>query len=272
MSLSPDVTQTVGKFGSAALFQGLGFNPDSTLASIAGNLVAWWKLNAVDPKIPSGTQFTDVINGNNISISSGLYGPLITTGKFVNGLGAVATTIVGNEPRINTGVGPLLVGIPTGNNPISFALWFKLSTLSPTNAKEYLVSIGQGGYGLFGLYVHPAANTVGIGAISTHYAEYASVADTSWHHFAASWDGSSALSGIQVYVDGNLLISPSAISDTSMSLPANGVTNLDLCHRADTPLGGGTAPDAVLDDVRIYNISLTPTQALAIYEASSDTQ
>lgn len=273
MSLSPDVTQTVGKFGSAALFQGMAFNPATTLAAMVPNFCAWWKFNSL-PNVSGNRSLVDSINANNFQTATAAWDSSIVPGKFVNGFTLTAAmSSSALSPRINTGTG-IYNGIPTGNNPISFALWFKLSTLSQTNNPNCLVSIGRDtapGEAL-SVILNVSGGSIGVASTGTTHAYYPTTFDTTtWHHISACWDGSSNLSGVLVYLDGILQTSPSSLSDVALSL-ATTTSVLDINHRSIDNMGGSYGADCIIDDWRIYDICFTPTQALAVYQGSSDTQ
>ncbi|MDR4985127.1 LamG domain-containing protein [Bacillus cereus] len=73
--------------------------------------------------------------------------------------------------------------------------------------------------------------------------------DNKWHHYVASYDH---LTGLKIYVDGNLVA-----SNTTNLGPLPTVTNKIVLGATET---GGEAYSGLLDDVRVYDLSLTPDE------------
>ncbi|MEK7147119.1 MAG: LamG-like jellyroll fold domain-containing protein [Patescibacteria group bacterium] len=85
-----------------------------------------------------------------------------------------------------------------------------------------------------------------------------SVLDNNWHHIAATWidDGI-----IKVYVDGNLDASKSGSS-------VNSIINTTAIQLQISTVVGDSPFSGTIDEVRIYNRVLSPSQIKAIYDAT----
>ena len=96
----------------------------------------------------------------------------------------------------------------------------------------------------------------------TNYGQFAgggSIALGNWYHACASWDGSTGLTGISLYVDG---VSVPQV-DTGMEhggfhSDASRVLNVGLTN------GGAREFDGLIENVRLYNRVLTPTEILSV--------
>ncbi|AJM92196.1 LamG domain-containing protein [Nitrosopumilus piranensis] len=102
------------------------------------------------------------------------------------------------------------------------------------------------------------------GAKSAKSTNYTSYDLTDWHHIACTNDGSN----LTIYVDGKNMTTSRTDTLTGSSLNN---FNLRLGDRGDGATKVCTAitsPDCGMDDVRIYDVSLTTTQIQEIYELS----
>lgn len=94
---------------------------------------------------------------------------------------------------------------------------------------------------------------------SADYMSTRTITDTNWHHVAVVKDGDGA-SNLKLYIDGQL---DSTHSSGTVTTPSG----QKKIGRADWQ--AGTAIDGMLDDVRIYNYPLNPTQIQTIMNLNS---
>lgn len=77
--------------------------------------------------------------------------------------------------------------------------------------------------------------------------------DNNWHHIITTYDGSSTANGIKIYVDGKLVPS-------SIVLDGSPGTLSDVAIRIANQVGVSNFQSGQIDDVRIYNYSLSADQ------------
>ncbi|KKR10938.1 MAG: hypothetical protein UT39_C0013G0001, partial [Candidatus Woesebacteria bacterium GW2011_GWA1_39_21] len=87
-----------------------------------------------------------------------------------------------------------------------------------------------------------------------------------WQHVSATWDGTCNLSGVKIYLNG-----------VSQALSGASATNPPTSDAADNlHIGVNDVASSyftgMIDDVRIYNYALTPTQVKLLYNNSSAVQ
>jgi hypothetical protein len=95
-----------------------------------------------------------------------------------------------------------------------------------------------------------------------------SIEDSQWHHLVVTYDGSVSANGVTFYLDGRQLSANTNTynnlsATTSTSYPFNIGTYNNYTGGADSIFHGQ------MDDVRIYNYSLNPTQLKTLYNGNS---
>jgi serine/threonine protein kinase/WD40 repeat protein len=151
------------------------------------------------------------------------------------------------------------------DEPFSIAAWiYSNRNMHETPLARMDLSDGNRGWclknvrGQFGLDLFhdwPARNAIGV-----HTAE--GFEKQAWHHVVATYDGSSNAEGVKLFVNGK-----PHVTRTS----ANGLT---ATIKTTTPLtmgdrGGDQSFDGILDDVRIYNRTLTPDEVRVLANPST---
>jgi hypothetical protein len=173
--------------------------------------------------------------------------------------GAGAYQFDGIDDYINLG-NPSAVNI---SDKLTLAMWVNFSK-KPTGAANacLLCKIESGGYGLL------ASGTTGM--VSTYFhinggyqlvnLSMGSINENAWYHLAATFNGSN----ISIYLDGVLrnstTVSPGTISTIAYNLTIganSGATYIEFFNGS-------------IDDVRVFNRSLSSQQVLALYNNRSD--
>lgn len=99
------------------------------------------------------------------------------------------------------------------------------------------------------------------GIISNLDAGVKNIADGQWHHVFATWDGSI----IRAYVDGQQDQALPGLSPAGLDTVRNTLVNLEV-GRAQTATGTDYF-NGNLDDLRIYNYALSPSEVADLYAA-----
>ena len=227
--------------------------------------------------------------GVNIPYSSGTITSLISGAGSVNGMAvgtyAINLTAVGDE-----GVDPAFsliqngasydaqimsnanLGI-TGSAPRTISAWVRYDDRNnTTNGGHTIVNIGDpnagGGVNLRGKmqFVFEAANdqirvAVAGGRIDCDY-NPALIEDGNWHHVAFTSPNGATLADLEFYIDGSPVADNSGGANSALAVET--VDDLIYVGTSGTNTskwfdGGG------IDDLRIYDVSLTPAQMLAVY-------
>jgi chitinase len=213
-------------------------------------LVGWWKLdgNAIDSSS----------YGNNGTVT----GATLTTDR--KGQANKAYSFNGSNNYIKTGNGASLNITGT----ITLSGWVKLNM---TSASYQLFGKGRGlgtagtdkGYAVSWsgtnkqIYwdVYDADSRVvvaGTGAV---------ISDNNWHHIVATWDGTTNANGYKIYIDGVLKTQMGSVAISSIkSSPYPFVVGATSDYQ-DRPANG------LIDDVRVYNRALSPTEITALYKS-----
>lgn len=160
----------------------------------------------------------------------------------------------------------LIAGYPgiTGSGTRACSAWIRTSNVSSFN--HAIVSWGNGSTTdqnwVMGLFTD---GTIGVSTYSRHIKGLTSIADGAWHHVAAVLpEGMTTVGQVQLYVDGVLLTQqqtfsnyPSHQINTSSGNVVIGGYNLDGVYRSFF--------DGNIDDVRIYDRTLSPDEVMQIY-------
>lgn len=158
--------------------------------------------------------------------------------------------------------------------PVAVSAWFKMSSIGVDGA-VILGSLNTGtNTGLY-LYVYPNGTIEwfirGQGEFHTHIGvtPTSSVADGTWHHIVAVKNGPTT-SSMAVYIDGVL----QTVTDSRDDGPGQTTINLafplfiGMANSRGTPLWG---LNGQMDDVRIYNRSLSYSEIQALYSGNQGT-
>ncbi len=152
----------------------------------------------------------------------------------------------------------------TSDRPFTISAWVNFDTASGTqgivskasafNVGEFHLTLGTAGTTNF--YFRTVDNS--IGSYIGKKAEYDLVVNT-WYHVITTYDGSGTENGIKIYIDGSV-VPVSSSSSGSYTAMENTSEPLYIGRRNSSPTFSGQ-----IDDVRIYNYALTPTQVKTLY-------
>jgi len=84
------------------------------------------------------------------------------------------------------------------------------------------------------------------------------MSDGNWHYAVATWDGTSNANGVKIYVDNNMVSQGTSSADTFTSL-------VGYYQKIGSLSCNAHYFNGQIDDVRVYNYVLTPTQIKTIY-------
>lgn len=134
------------------------------------------------------------------------------------------------------------------------SFWFKLQNVgdqasvgkwdADTNNRSYILQVYSDGKVYW--------NVSGDGSAHTYFASDSTVADTNWHHLLGTFDGSQLL----VYLDGSAMT-----GSTNGAVPASLFNSTVPVQNFYTP---NNYNNALLDDVRLYNTALSPTDVASL--------
>lgn len=231
----------------------------------------------------------------NTGITAADSGPANNTGNLTNfGTGTIGWTTgkVGSAVALtgtfNSNAGFVTVGNPSSlnfesTNAFSISTWMKVapgiiqdSTLA---GKMHQLTAGEQnftGYELhyYSGYASPAgymsriviwliSDRVGAGYKYIEVVSTVPVNDGNWHQVAFAYDGSGLASGVRIFVDGVLDSSSTVASDTLGTNSIRNTVSFNLGSRQDGAQHNFTGS---LDDVQVYNHSLTAADMLSVYQ------
>ncbi|PER28952.1 MULTISPECIES: LamG-like jellyroll fold domain-containing protein [Bacillus] len=271
--------------GTAKTAAALGLPEKVALVTDGGNVDVSvnWDVNSAsyDPTSTTAQTFTvtgkvtlpiGVTNPNSVPLTTSISvsaraAELVAHWKFDEGSG---TTVGDSSGNGNTGT---LVNNPTWTDSgKGGALAFSGGSRAEFNSSATLNKTGDESVSLWFKTSQPATGTTSIFRNSNRFTALQLVAggqaraahwpndsssykalnfpwtysDNKWHHYVASYDH---LTGMKIYVDGNLVA-----SNTTNLGPLPTVTNKIVLGATET---GGEAYNGLLDDVRVYDLPLT---------------
>lgn len=156
-------------------------------------------------------------------------------------------------------------------DPFSLSLWVYRNNQSSED--ELITKYEQPGglYRGYGMWLDSGSGRLhftvvngGANAAEVHTTSSSAVSTGAWHHIVATYDGSSNISGMKIYVD-----------DTSLGLTVDN-NNLDqtVLNNSKVVIGADAADttccvfNGKIDDVRIYNRELSPSEVSDLYNAA----
>jgi len=157
-----------------------------------------------------------------------------------------------------------------GTGPFSVSVWFKSS--SATNQNIFAKVEAAGNFRGWTLRLSSLGEirwfltSVGAGSNEAVVLGPTGLADGTWHHVVATYDGSQTTAGMTVIVDG-VSVSLSSVTDT-LSTTTSNTTGASLGSR-----GNGTDVffNGRLDDAAVYDKALSLAEAQAIYNSGAPT-
>lgn len=207
---------------------------------LESGLLGWWPLNG------NGNDASGV--GNNGTVNNAV----ATTGQ--NGQSNGAYTFNGVDSNVFLGM-----GVPVNRSAISVYAWARFTSVGP------LFGVG-GGWTANGYHIYRTASNVlrvelqDVATATKTMCDSTVVADSNWHHYGFSWDKSKN-SQIRVYVDGVLTATCYRTADIGLPLAGNLYIGRNV--------SGGNYYGGDIDDVRLYNRSLSAAEVSALYAAGA---
>jgi hypothetical protein len=194
----------------------------------------------------------DIVAGNTATLD----GPSATANRF----GRASAALRFDASKRQAVVMPANSKLPKGSGARTLSLWVRTS--APKEGDPYYQTLAT--WGPFVSDQRFGISTYGPNSMFTgqddDLRDKTVVRDGGWHHLAATFDGTTA----KLYVDGAPVLSGDkpklATADQNLALGAK-VDSQPLSD-ADEFLDGD------LDDVRIFDVALSPAQIRAIYEQS----
>jgi hypothetical protein len=221
----------------------------SIIPNLDGSLVSWYRMDDLN----SSGGVVDYMGRNNLTATAGAL--QTDTGKYGRGF-----SFNGSSGYI--GVSNVDSSLDIRGN-ITLGAWIKINKLSQSNQeiiiKGYDSAAGWQQYHL--KYVTTGAITFRIGNSSTDNLLTTSnnvISDNNWHYVTATWNGTMQ----SIYVDGVL----SKNQSTTISLMQS---RSYFAVGSDIGDGGRYYFNGSIDDVMIFNRSLTSSEILSIYNATA---
>jgi len=213
------------------------FLPGPAKGADAG-LVGWWKLNEVDGFVASDS------SGN------GLDGTLVGDPQWVPGKIGGALRFGGVRDWVDCGTSPLL----DIRDRITMACWVNVTVF--TKPWEAFVTKGDHAYRITASQSGGTCH-VGLNGTKVGWFDGKTRVDGGWHHVAGVYDGTQAI----LYVDGVADV----VKTTSGRISVETAGLFIGCNADET----GRPITGMLDDVRIYNRALKPTEIPVILYGES---
>ena len=182
-------------------------------------------------------------------------------------IGPYACTFDGSTNYIQAASGSL---IPTGSNPRTLNVLFKLNSSTVTAGEHEPFSVGanSGSGSRLGLDIYNGAfsgctsNTILIEAAGGHVASNWTP-DTNWHMLTAVFpSGATNITSALLYLDATIL-SPCNTASITLNTPAG---NIFIGGLAGAPTAG-LFPAGMINDARIYNRALSANEIKLLYLA-----
>ncbi|MBL7812771.1 MAG: choice-of-anchor D domain-containing protein [Bacteroidetes bacterium] len=190
-----------------------------------------------------------------------LQGTGVTPAASLNMDGSNDYITVGNPSALNFG----------NSSPITIEAWVRAFT-GATN-DEQIVSKIDGSFKGYGLQIGNTGGRSGkvefylIGNYGANQAlwirtNYGDIRDNNWHHIAATYDGSSNISGLHIYIDGVDYGSTA----TASGFGASSISNTANLHIGSYHAGGSPGEYLLgdIDEVRIWNRNICQGEIAAM--------
>ncbi|MBY0424700.1 MAG: hypothetical protein K2Q22_03600, partial [Cytophagales bacterium] len=152
---------------------------------------------------------------------------------------------------VNTGSTATISGLPYGAASRTIAFWVKVNNFS--SSYNMLYSYGQAGLSQVNGASYSASTVYHFGYNNNHQESQTSTANT-WYHFAFTYDGTSS----RIYRNGALV---GTSAKTWNTVNNNNLFNLGI------GVGGELLFDGAIDDLKIYNTTLSRTQVNNLYSS-----
>jgi len=205
----------------------------------SGDLVGWWPFDETEGSIAKDLSG----NGNDGTIVGT---PIWVPGKIGGALEFDGSTYVncGRDPSLNI------------RNQITIAFWFKVQAF--VNTWEAFLAKGDGAYRASRGDGTGNGTHMGISG-SNYFNAPTIITDNQWHHYCATYDGSTAI----IYIDGR------EDARQTYSGQIGDSSSYDLLI-GENQQATGRLLHGLLDDIQIYDNALTPLEIQAIMAGLAD--
>ncbi len=204
--------------------------------NLSSGLVGYWNMDA-----GTGTTIVD-LSGN------GNTGTLINAG-WITGKFGIGTSFDGNNDYINIPTNPI------STNTISFGGWFKV----PDSSNDYTLMSGNESNAV-NEFTLQSDNSSGLALIhyddsgGNHNIPSSQYITNEWVHLFGTYDGNT----IKFYINGNFIN-----SNTNITSRPQDVSPWTIGRREAS--GGSDYQKGPIDEIRIYNRALSPTEVRQLY-------
>lgn len=236
--------------------------PITTHAALNTGLVGYWGLDTRDMVLSSGSAGVTIDRSSNTNV-----------GTFNNFTSIRASRVIGKMMQ-----GLYFDGtddwVSMGNvhsfertNSFSFTAWVKRNESG--SADQIITKMVNSGAFTGYMFAFNSSDAI-IFYLRNGLSNVAAIGTTAafsdvnkWYHVAATYDGSSSVNGMKIYVNGVSV----AVSTISNSLSATIVNTqpFQLGARGTTINATSNPLMGSLDDVRVYNRTLSATEVMSIY-------
>jgi len=233
---------TSGMAGMGKAKEGVGAAiGDKSDKWMTDGLVGWWKMD----ESSWGSVIDSSGNGNTGTVAGGA---TVAAGKFGNG-----GSFDGSDDYVGVGIS----AFPTGSNPRTMSLWFKMIK---SGAQQALFNYGANNSGdRVDLFYDNSAGTLGIENVNRGV-NFLWTYDSNWHHLVAVYpSGETQTDKWLLYLDGVQKSTSSNGTVTTLSTTASNAVIGKL------NVAGGYEFGGILDDVRIYNRALQSSEVSQLY-------
>src|SRR3989338_2039927 len=253
-----------------------GFSPIPALASkinvptnflvLNTGLVGWWTFDGKDtvwPPAPAATTLDKSGNGNPAPFPNGAKATSPTIGKIGQGLkfdGVDDIIEVTQSSSIND---PLALTV---------SVWAKQSTLKTNGYYISKADNSSGGHGWSfgsGNVANSSLSFVVHGFTTTDLSSISAsgvITTNSWNHYVVTWDGSNTAANVRMYKNGVEVSYATQTNGGSATPQSDSARNIKFARESGT---GSTFFNVNMDDVRVYNRALSPSEVTALYNAGS---
>ncbi len=244
----------IGVFAGAywyfKVYAGVKTNALSPTGSLTSGLVGYWPFDRVS--VIGTTSLDRSTSKYNGSLSGG---PTVTSGQI-----GQALNFDGSDDFMSLGSSDYLNVNATADMTISG--WFFRDTFTTDDvivAKIYGIGPGETGYGVYISSGDQLIFKIGDG-VQTYTVTTSMTFTTSvWTHFSIVWDQDSA-ANTKIYINGQSV-------STSTSGTISDIDDASYSHtfRVGALSAGGEPFDGKIDEVRVYNRTLTANEVLTLY-------
>lgn len=219
------------------------------------NVIGHWHLN----ESTGSTVSDDSGNGNDGTATNMENGDWVT-GKLNNGL-----VFGGTDEWVDLGA------IADFERTDSFSLEFWFNTTTSSAQMILSKQLNAGTYRGWNVFIESGLITAALisdNASSNRLQKKTNSTfnDGSWHHCVVTYDGSSTLAGLLIYMDGSLAASTNVTDNLSATI--SHATNAQISGRA----GANVVFVGTVDEVVIYNFTLTSGNVTSRYNSGTGTE